>query len=59
MLPKFQRDAICYKMRRKGITQTWLAKELGITRTTLSSMLSGKYSSAKHEETLLKWYKEK
>jgi transcriptional regulator with XRE-family HTH domain len=59
MLPKFTRDAIFYKMKKRGVTQTELAKTLGVARPTLCSILNGKYTSAKHEETLLKWYKEK
>lgn len=57
MIPKVTRDAIFYRMKQRNISQTELAKELGIARPTLNAILNGKMSITTHEMTILKWYR--
>lgn len=57
MIPKVTRDAIFYRMKQRNVSQTQLAKELGIARPTLNGILNGKISIAKHETAILEWYR--
>lgn len=46
------------KLAKTGITQTEIAKELGISKQALSSVLSGNTKSAKVENWLENWLTE-
>ena len=59
MLTSKQAKEIRKKLIDEDMTVNEFAKHIKINRTTVSSILCGLISSAKHEETMLNWLKNK